>query len=630
MPCFEGAPFVRRALSSLFAQTCTDWELVVVDDGSSDGTEEIVRPLLADPRVSFVRWEQNRGLGAAINAGLERSVAPFVAYLPCDDVIFAEHLASLLDLLEQDGDAVLAFSGVRHHGATETKGEIEGFGLQLVQVLHRRTPDRCLERAELVTDDLRRMLWSALAARGRFMGSGRVTCGWTDHPLQRHKLVRESLGGGVNVYRRRFQVAEPLRFHSSEGDPLDEVELYRRFRSRAPTPRAPDGLDILLVGELAYNPERVLALEERGHRLYGLWTPDGAGFNSVGPLPFGHVEEVPLSGWEAAVNRIRPDVIYALLNWQAIAFAHHVLEQNPGVPFVWHFKESPQAAVDRGLWPQLVDLHLRSEAQVFTSPEMRAWYETALPDSCERGPTLVLDGDLPKADWFCGPGAPRLSERDGEVHTVCVGRPFGIFPDLLAELASHEIHTHFHGPTWGEWWAGWIAEARRLAPRHVHLHPTVRQPEWAAVLSRYDAGWMHVFESQNEGDLHRACWDDLNLPARLGTYAVAGLPLIQPDHGASIVATQTLARELGVGVFYRDAEGLASELHEGPALERRRHAMWSARHGFSFDHHVDDLVSLFRSAIALRESAGAGRKSGRPTASARSPAARAAARWSHS
>ncbi len=630
MPSFDRAPFIRRALSSLFAQTLTDWELVVVVDGSSDRTEEIVRPLLANHRYSLVRWTHNRGLGAALNAGLECSQAPFVAYLPSDDAFYPEHLASLLGLLERDENAVLAFSGVRHHGHSESSGGIAGFCLQLVQVLQRRTPDQWLKREELVTDDLERMLWSALRRRGRFVGSGRVTCEWTDHPRQRHKLIRESLGGGANVYRRHYGVSEPLRFQSSEGDLLDEVDLYRSFRARAGTTPAEDGLRILLVGELAYNPERVLALEERGHRLFGLWTPDGAGYNSVGPVPFGHVQEVPLAGWEEAVRRIRPDVIYALLNWQAISFAHHVLTRNPGIPFVWHFKESPQAALERGLWPQLVDLHLLSDAQIFTSPEMRAWYETVLPDSSEGELSLILDGDLPKSDWFGGSAAPRLSDRDGEAHTVCVGRPFGIFPDFLAELAAHGVHTHFHGPTWGDWWAGWITEARRRAPGHVHLHSTVRQPDWVTVLSRYDAGWLHVFRSRNGGDLRRACWDDLNIPARLGTYAVAGLPLLQPDHGTSVVATQTLARDLGVGVFFRDAESFASELHDRAAMERRRETMWHARHEFAFDRHAEELVALFRRAIAARERSDGVRRSERPRAWERSPAARARARPSHS
>ena len=375
---------------------------------------------------------------------------------------------------------MLAFAGARHHQHDESEGEMPGAGLQLVQVAHRRTPDRWVEREELVTDDLDRMLWSKLrrARRVRRHGPGDLRMGRT--PAQRHKVIRESLGGGLNVYRRTFRVREPLRFHSSEGDKLDEVDLYRHLRERPATSPASDRLTILLVGELAYNPERVLALEERGHRLLGLWTPDGVGFNSVGPVPFGHVEEVPLAGWEATIRRIRPDVVYALLNWQAIPFAHHVLTRDLGIPFVWHVKESPHAAIERGLWPQLAELHLRADGQIFTSPELRDWYATMLPGSTDGQLALTLDGDLPKADWFDGDPASRLSERDGDVHTVCVGRPFGIYPSFLAELAAHRVHTHFHGPTWGAWWADWIAEARRVAPHHVHIHPTVWQPEWVS------------------------------------------------------------------------------------------------------------------------------------------------------
>jgi len=621
VPAYNAAPFIRRALSSLFAQHSQDWELVVVDDGSVDDTAEIAAGML-DHRGVLVRLESNQGLGAALNAGIAQTSANLVAYLPADDVIYPPHLHSLAATLDEHPDAMLAYSGARHHGQSESTGEVAGFGLQLVQVLHRRTPDRWVTRRKLVTDDLEVMLWSALRRHGRFVGTGNVTCEWVDHPRQRHKLIRESLGGGVNVYRRHFQVDHPLRFRSSEGELLDEDDLYARFRSTSMPARAQDGLTILLVGELGYNPERVLALAERGHRLFGLWTPDGCGFNSVGPVPFGHVEEVPRSSWRQAVARIRPDVIYALLNWHAVPFAHHVLTENPGIPFVWHFKESPFAAIERGLWPQLLELHLRSDARVFSSDEMRDWYETVVPDAVRDDLTIVQNGDLPKAEWFSSKRSVRLSETDGQVHTVCAGRPFGIYPNLLAELAARDVHTHFHGPTWGDWWRGWIADAHRLAPNHVHLHATVWQPDWVRVFSRYDAAWLHVFRSRNEGDVRRSVWDDMNLPARLGTYAAAGLPLLQPEHRGAVVSTQTLARELDVGVFLDDVDIFAEDLADETGMSRRRAAMWRVREDFTFDRHADRLVELFRRAIAARESSDGGPRSGRPRASERSPAAR--------
>ena len=69
---------------------------------------------------------------------------------------------------------------------------------------------------------------------------------------------------------------------------------------------------------------------------------DGLGTHTVGPLPFGHVSDLPATGWHAAVRALRPDVIYALLNWRAVPFAREVLAAELDVPFVWHFKEAPQ------------------------------------------------------------------------------------------------------------------------------------------------------------------------------------------------------------------------------------------------------------------------------------------------
>ena len=137
MPVFDGEPFVRRALESLRAQTLAEWELLIVDDGSTDGTPEAIEPYLADARVDVRRRERNLGLGAALNDGLDRAHGDLVAYLPADDVFYSQHLESLAALL--DRGAVVAYSGIRHHYNRFAPGAIEGSWLQLVQVMHRRT-----------------------------------------------------------------------------------------------------------------------------------------------------------------------------------------------------------------------------------------------------------------------------------------------------------------------------------------------------------------------------------------------------------------------------------------------------------------------------------------------------------
>lgn len=115
--------------------TLTDWELVVVDDGSPDDVAGALGPSRPHPRMQLLRLPMNRGLGAALERRAGRRAG---AYLPCDDLYDPGHLAALRAELADLG-RVLVWSGVRHHdGATALDGP-PGDGLQLVQVMPRRT-----------------------------------------------------------------------------------------------------------------------------------------------------------------------------------------------------------------------------------------------------------------------------------------------------------------------------------------------------------------------------------------------------------------------------------------------------------------------------------------------------------
>ena len=600
MPSYWQAAFLARAIESLLAQRFPDWEAVIVDDGSPDDTFRVVQPFLGDARLRYHHTPRNRGLGAALNCGLALTHAPLIAYLPCDDVYYSDHLESLEATLDAHPRAVLACAGVRHHYDRTSDGQIEGYPLQLVQVMHRRTRDRWLERGQLVSDDLDRRFWTQLRRHGAFVLGGRVTCEWVDHPHQTHKIIREP-EGGIAAYRSRFQVAEPLRFHSSVGSLIDEPSLYGSFRERPDTPRAPDGLTIVLVGELAYNAERVLALEERGHKLYGLWMSEPYAYNTVGPLPFGHVEDIPRADWRDAVRRIKPDLFYGLLNWQAVPWAHHVMASVPEIPFVWHFKEGPFICLNRGTWPQLLDLYLGADGRIFVTPEMRDWVATIAPEILDDGRhNLILDGDMPKREWFSDARSPRLSTSDGEIHTVVPGRPIGLHTETVAELASNRVHLHFYGEATHSLWREWIERTSHAAPGRLHLHPNVDQRGWVREFSQYDAGWLHFFESRNGGEIARADWDDLNIPARIGPLAAAGLPLLQRDNSESIVATQSLVRDLDIGVFFRSMDDLAARLRDCTRMEELRANVWRQRERFTFDYHADRLIAFFREVIASR------------------------------
>jgi glycosyltransferase involved in cell wall biosynthesis len=90
IPSYNYGHFVGEAIQSVLDQSLQEWELIVVDDGSTDNTREVVAAF-ADPRIHYV-YQQNRGNPAARNAALRLARGQYVAFLDADDVWFPEKL----------------------------------------------------------------------------------------------------------------------------------------------------------------------------------------------------------------------------------------------------------------------------------------------------------------------------------------------------------------------------------------------------------------------------------------------------------------------------------------------------------------------------------------------------------
>jgi glycosyltransferase involved in cell wall biosynthesis len=108
VPAYQCEQYIAETLRSIQDQTHQDWECIVIDDGSTDGTAGIVRAFAdSDPRVRLVR-QVNRGLPAARNTGI-RNVSPgveFVSFVDADDTLCGDALSTLVSRLTENGDAV--------------------------------------------------------------------------------------------------------------------------------------------------------------------------------------------------------------------------------------------------------------------------------------------------------------------------------------------------------------------------------------------------------------------------------------------------------------------------------------------------------------------------------------------
>ncbi len=605
MPTYNQGGYIRRAIAGLYAQVHTKWELVIINDGCTDSTEDTLTRV-TDSRIKIFKNDRNEGLGFCLNQGMEQASFNYICYLPSDDIIYANHLSTLLDKLKSADNICLSFAGINYGSANTANGtlpfssedKIAGTSLQLVQVMHKKTKCRWMERKEMVTDDLDKMFWDRLSGEGAFAGTGVVSCEWVDHPLQRHKIIQEHDGGGIYLYKRHYKVNNtPLVFQSTVGSYIDERDIYKDFGN--PNVKQ-DKLKILIVGELAYNPERICALENLGHKLYGLWIDDPHSYNTVGPLPFGNVTDLSFDDLENQIKEVKPDIIYALLNFQAVSLANAIMRAGLDIPFVWHFKEGPFFCRRYGLWKELVELYSNADGRIYINPEIKKWYEQFIEEDNSR-PSYILDGDLPSAKWFTDNKSPLLSDIDGAIHTVTSGRPYGLLSTDVHKLAKHNIHLHLYGNHSHAFWSNWHYEIAQSAKNHFHLHPHCNPEKWVEEYSQYDAGWMHVFTSNNNNELLKCTWDDLNYPARMTTIAASGLPMIQRNNSGNIVATETLMRKFNMGIFFDSMDDLADQLMNKQKMNRIRENVWANREQFSFDNHAQGLVNFFMKVIEYKK-----------------------------
>ena len=115
LPTFDRADLLPRSISSVLAQTFTDWELIVIDDGSTDNTAEVVAAWQEQSdQIHYVR-QANQGVGAARNRGVAEARGEYIACLDSDDEYRPAHLETRLELLRRH-DLDLIQGGVQVAG----------------------------------------------------------------------------------------------------------------------------------------------------------------------------------------------------------------------------------------------------------------------------------------------------------------------------------------------------------------------------------------------------------------------------------------------------------------------------------------------------------------------------------
>jgi glycosyltransferase involved in cell wall biosynthesis len=154
LPVHNRADVLGRAIQSVLGQTLKKFELIVIDDGSTDGSVAVARSF-SDPRINIIELGQNRGGNAARNAGLHAAQAPLIAFLDSDDTYLPEKLERVVAEFARRPDLDLlidSFVKIQPSGARITRknpviSDRETFRKALFQrVLWKATPSITVKR----------------------------------------------------------------------------------------------------------------------------------------------------------------------------------------------------------------------------------------------------------------------------------------------------------------------------------------------------------------------------------------------------------------------------------------------------------------------------------------------------
>ncbi|MFA4854633.1 MAG: glycosyltransferase family 2 protein [Candidatus Omnitrophota bacterium] len=105
IPTYNRALLIRRAIGSVLAQSYDNFEVIVVDNASSDNTAEVVSSI-ADARLKFIRHDVNKGPAASRNTGLRNSRGDYITFLDSDDEWLPQKLACQLDVFKEEGEGI--------------------------------------------------------------------------------------------------------------------------------------------------------------------------------------------------------------------------------------------------------------------------------------------------------------------------------------------------------------------------------------------------------------------------------------------------------------------------------------------------------------------------------------------
>ena len=118
MPVYNCRPFIEESVNSILNQTFKDFEFIIIDDCSTDGTYEYLQTL-TDPRISIFRNKKNSGIAVSLNLGLEMAKGIYIARMDGDDISFPDRFAKQVTFMDEHPEIILCGGGYQSIGSSK-------------------------------------------------------------------------------------------------------------------------------------------------------------------------------------------------------------------------------------------------------------------------------------------------------------------------------------------------------------------------------------------------------------------------------------------------------------------------------------------------------------------------------
>jgi glycosyltransferase involved in cell wall biosynthesis len=113
MPAYNAGEYIYESITSVLNQTYHDFELVIINDGSTDNTLDVIRSF-SDRRIILITYEENKGIAAALNVGLQLAKGAYIARFDADDICFPNRIQQQVNFLNYHPDYVIVGSDAEY------------------------------------------------------------------------------------------------------------------------------------------------------------------------------------------------------------------------------------------------------------------------------------------------------------------------------------------------------------------------------------------------------------------------------------------------------------------------------------------------------------------------------------